>query len=171
LSIEPAAAPNAPPLLLKVLNNVFASSLTVPVLHVASLPDKSNLWVEGNAYINPSGNYRIEWGDASSTETADKLAAWLAGIGLEGLGRSYAQTAGSMLPLVLFTPDGKGPEKLTDLQTYLLVDGSPLLNVGLNIMRSLGIDAGDRDFWGNKLSKDGNPDTGACECSARHPAQ
>jgi hypothetical protein len=160
--------PDASPLLLRVLNNIFVSKGTAPVLHVAGLPEKSDLRLEGNAYVDPSGSYRIEWGDESHTEPAANLPGLLAALNIETMAREFVQRPESPLPLVLFVPDAKAPAKLTDLQLYLLVDGSPLLNAGLNTLASFGFEAGDRDFWGNALPKDGNPDTGACECSKNH---
>jgi Right handed beta helix region len=167
LSIEAGGA-DAPPLLLRALNNIFVSKGTVPVLHVASLPEKSDLRLEGNAYVDPSGSYRIEWGNDSHSEPAANLPGRLAQLNIETMAREFVLKPESPLPLVLFVPDAKVPAKLSDLQLYLLVDGSPLLNAGLNTLASFGFEAGDRDFWGNALPKDGNPDTGACECSKNH---
>ena len=135
LTIE-AATPDAS-VVLRGLNNIFASRNSVPVLLVSTLPANSDVRVEGNAYVDPSGSYSVQWGNDSYQQTAANLAMWLAGVNLEMLGRAFVLRSDSPLPLVLSAPDGKPPAKLTDLQTYLLVDGSPLLNTGLNVSAAI----------------------------------
>lgn len=65
---------------------------------------------------------------------------------------------------LLINPGTEGkltdPTKLPEFFSYMIKEGSPCIDAGLNLKKQFGIDNGEKDFYGNLLPSDGRCDIG-----------
>jgi hypothetical protein len=61
-----------------------------------------------------------------------------------------------------------GKRSLSELTSYRLVPGSPLIDAGIDLAAEFGLDVGTQDFWGTPKPQGKGFDIGACEFGAAH---
>ena len=109
--------------------------------------------VRGAAKGRFAGNLYWSMGSRSfRIEGAGGLESWRAATDQEKIGDRIL----GMFADPLLAKDGPGlidqPAKLSTLHEYLLLPGSPARGSGLDLKKQFGIDPGDQDFYGNRLS-------------------
>jgi len=140
-------------------NNLFLAEGVGPLLRVKAPSRSADMQFEHNAYVDPAGLYRVEWGE----EVFNDVLAWMAVARVEILGRAYVQPAG-VLPVRNAGSGGVAyPESTAKLKAYRLIEGSPLIDAGVNLRGAHGA----RDFFGDPLPtpEAGKFDIGAHEFS------
>ena len=141
-------------------NNIIVSQDT-PVMNVTA--GQTSLRFENNNYWAGGASLGINWGGTQYSRLAD----WRQATGQERLGQAELGFEGD--PLLRAVGTGKSLKDaslLTSMHQYRLQPKSPLVNRGTNMNVLLGMRAGDRDFYGNVLGRDGGADLGANELSA-----
>jgi hypothetical protein len=160
-------------------NTIFNSKGAAVAFGVASdykgkLPRmtfRNNIFVSGEAQIEGGsekgrfeGNIYWAMGDGGfRVDGYADIAKWIAVTGQEKVGGSIV---GRYLdPLLRKDEPGllTDPTKLTSLTAYQLLPDSPAIDTGLNLPKLLGIDPGQRDFYGNSLPQGRQYDVGAHE--------
>jgi hypothetical protein len=100
-------------------------------------------------------------------EGFDSLEKWAAATGQE---KSGAKVAGRFADPLL-AKDGPGlvnePGGLAGLHEYRLLPGSPACQAGLELAAAFGLQAGERDFYGNRIGARGPVCAGAHEALGR----
>jgi hypothetical protein len=130
-------------------NNIFYVAKELSVVQVQ--PHQNRLLFQGNAYISPTWNLRIEWEDSEFK----KLSDWRAATGQEILGshkvgiEAQAQLANSQKP--------------SDVDGYLLPYRSSLVDAGLDLRALFGINPGKCDYYGFSIPSGSAFDIGAHE--------
>jgi hypothetical protein len=122
------------------------------------------LKVQGNHYWAADGPFVIR----QASKVFGSLTEWRRQTGMERLDRNVGSTGDPRLNAVrgaVVTDAGRR----TTLDHYLLQDQSPLLHAGLDLRLLVHVDPGERDFWGNRLSRDMPPAVGAHAGGRPHP--
>jgi hypothetical protein len=144
----------------QVYNNIIVGA---PGKKLVDIPTPSSRWhFKGNCYWTYGGDIQIKWGDTTYKSVND----WRVATGQE---RINGVDVGFEIDPKLENP-GKGatignPLRLDTLNAYNLKRSSPLIDRGLNIKSSFGLDPGLRDFYGTPIPNSGNYDIGAHEFS------
>jgi len=138
----------------KVCNNLFVTTNSQKL--VAGNPDESTATFAGNAYWAVDGAFDLA-GHKS-------LEAWRAATGQEMLnGKPVGLAIDPKLTDLGTNATVGDPTKLHTLTAYRLQKDSPLIDAGLDLRSSFGIDPGDRDFFGNSIPQGKGCDVGAHE--------
>jgi hypothetical protein len=121
---------------------------------------QAGLSFQGNNYFAVGSAPRIRWSGAAY----EGIAAWRAATGQERIGD---RDVGCECDPRLRAPGGGGtrgdPNRLSTLEAYLLRPDSTLIDAGLDLPRTHGIDPGGVDFFGHPFPQGGGPDIGAHE--------
>jgi len=147
---------------LHVRNNSFYTTGDLPVVQVTSdqLNGAIDLRFEGNNYFAGSYNPRIVWGGTTYTS----LAAWRTGKGQE---RLNGADVGSQVNPGLTNPGSGGTignaDLLHNLSAYRLISTSPLVDNGLDLTTTFGLNTGLIDFYSGSIPYPGKYDVGANE--------
>jgi hypothetical protein len=134
---------------LKMWNNIFQTTGGVPIVQVPF--NTGSCLFQGNSYWPSGSTFKIIWGST----TYSSLTAWRTGTGnkqeyLNGVAKGLqvdAQFADTTLGVTF-----NDATKLTMLKRYKLKSTSGLINKGLNLASSFGVNVGSRDYWGTSLS-------------------
>ncbi|HEY3234723.1 MAG TPA: right-handed parallel beta-helix repeat-containing protein [Polyangiaceae bacterium] len=111
---------------------------------------------QGNLYWSPDETFGVQ-GFSS-------LEAWRQATGQETLeNKPVGLFADPKCQDARLLPQLDDPERLTELFAVMLAPGSPAVDRGLDLQALFGIDAGQRDFFGNRAPSGGGPDIGAHE--------
>jgi len=134
----------------KVVNNIFYLSDSLPFAKSFGEPiTTSQLLVLNNCYYNSNGSYNFNWGNNYSS-----FLSWRSGSFQEQYaGVQYGKTVDPQLTSVGNAGTVGFNGNLTALNNYKLLPKSSIINSGLNLNAVFGISVGDRDFYGNNLSK------------------
>jgi hypothetical protein len=139
---------------LAVRDNLFVNAGGYQVGVYDSL---GGLLLQGNDYWTYGGSLAILYGGASYSS----LDAFRAGTGQETFNGS---ATGCALDPQLNNPGGGGtignPDQLSSLTAYKLKASSPLVNAGLNLQSSFGINPGPHDYYGAAILLYGAGDIG-----------
>jgi hypothetical protein len=118
---------------------------------------------QGNNYFSASRTVHISW----LGFTFGDLGAWRSATGQERIGDLEVGLA--VNPRL----EGSGasgvldePQLLEGLSAYRLMRNSPLVDSGLDLTGSFGLDPGPRDFYGNRIPQGAGVDIGAHELEA-----
>jgi hypothetical protein len=128
-----------------VHNNLFIATGGCALADIGN--DASGLRLQGNHYWSTDGPFLVR----HSGSEYRSLATWRERAGVERLDGKNVGSTGD--PLLLGPVPGAPPTeaaKRTAVERFKLRTGSPLDRAGLDLKR-LGIDAGERDFWGKKF--------------------
>lgn len=139
---------NATPTGLTFRNNIFVAQTGNNAL-ASSAWATSAAFMQGNDYFR-SGGMSVKWGATTYTS----LATWRATVtGQEQVsGVNVGLTSDPVLSSPGTTPavtTVAGMATYTDLQ---LLSSSPLIQAGLDLLGTFGVDPGTRDFWGDTLT-------------------
>jgi hypothetical protein len=144
----------------RFLNNLFVAVGGVPLV-VVDGAQHASVWL-GNAYWAADGSWAIHWLDSSYFTLHD----WRAATGHEVLrGRPVGVDAAPRLV---------GGESVTDsvrrrAMRWMLLPDSPLIDAGLDLRTTFGIESGGRDFFGSRSPSGTGYDIGAHEHSPEQP--
>ena len=142
-------------------NNLLISDADVPLVEVA--PNQPDVLFLGNAYWARRGRFAVAW----RGKTYDDLGAWQAASGQERLrGASTGRVIESGVSAVGASETMAGKKSLSELTSYRLLPGSPLIDAGLDLPAEFGLDVGTQDFWGTPIPQGERFDIGACEFGA-----
>jgi hypothetical protein len=144
-------------------NNLLISDGHVPLVEVE--PNQTDVLFQGNAYWAGQGSFTVVW----KGKTYDSLAAWQAGAGQERLrGKPRGMVVDPGVSSVGATETMAGKRPLSELTSYRLLPGSPLIDAGIDLAAEFGLDVGTQDFWGTPIPQGKGFDIGACELGAGH---
>jgi len=141
---------------LRFHNNVF---ITAGGRQLVNTSTGAGMSFQGNCYWPSGSRFEIVWGGVLYTS----FAAWH-GTGQERLGG--ADIGFNVDPLLRGAGGGRTvgePEHLERLAATQLMQASPMVDQGLDLAGSFGIDPGTRDFYGNSLPQGADFDVGAHE--------
>lgn len=145
-----------------VRNNVFYTTGGLPVVEVT--PDQLNgaidLRFEGNNYYGGAYKPKIVWG----VTTYYGLADWRSGQGQERL--NGADVGSETDPQLTSAGNGGtigNPDLLPTLSAYKLASTSPLIDKGLNLATTFGLNTGLIDFYSASIPYGAGYDVGAHE--------
>ena len=144
-------------------NNIFVTSGGASLLDVSAAQSLApDLRFEGNDYYASGSAMAIRWG----TITYGSLAAWRV-TGQETVGG--AGTGFSVDPQ-LASPGAGGTlddaARLESVDAYRLIDGSMMVDAGIDLAVRFGMNPGTRDYYGTSLPQRGGFDIGAGELQA-----
>ncbi|MFB3879638.1 MAG: right-handed parallel beta-helix repeat-containing protein [Armatimonadota bacterium] len=142
---------------MRFCNNLIVTTGGLPLIEGE---DRPGLIVAGNCYWSSGDPFLVTWGG----DSYDDLNAWRAATGQE---RAAGKDTGVTADPLLGDPGHGGTfdnaDKLDSLAAYRPRPGSPLIGAGLNLRALFGIDLGERDYNGSRLSPGGRYSVGACE--------
>jgi len=142
-------------------NNLLISHADVPLVEVA--PNQLDVLFQGNAYWAHQGRFAVAW----RGNTYDNLGAWQTASGQERLhGQSTGRVVESGVSGVGAGETMSGKRSLSELTSYRLLPGSPLIDAGIDLAAEFGLDVGTQDFWGTPIPQGKGFDIGACEFGA-----
>jgi hypothetical protein len=136
-------------------NNLFISSGGCPLVDFGN--DQTGLWIQGNHYWAADGPFLIRQAGTDFSSLAD----WREHKGMERLDGKDVGSEGDPMLNALGGEIIKHATRRTALNRYRLKDQSPLIQSGLDLQSLFRLNAGERDFWGNRLPKDVPPAVGA----------
>jgi hypothetical protein len=119
-----------------------------------------NAVFQGNCYWN--------YNNAGSWDGATNFESWRAR-GQETLDNKPVGI--NQDPLLVFSNNTEkltDPTKILELNEFKLLSGSPCIDAGINLSKSLNISAGDHDFFGNKSPQNKSSDIGIHENPEQH---
>jgi hypothetical protein len=139
-----------------VYDNIFQTTGGVSLITV---PLGYSAYFAGNLYWSSGSTFKIRYQDVSYYN----LANWQTATGNEKLNNMPT----GMTADPLLTNVGYGgiiyPKKTELLNAYKLQATSPVINAGLNLATSFGMNSGTLDYFGNKAPNETAPDIGAYE--------
>lgn len=145
-----------------VANNIFVSTGGTRLVYQDSDADVT---FAGNDYWSSGSGFAIR--DNGTNYTS--LNSWRSGKGQEKLdGKS---TGSNLDPLfeIPSPPDQNKGDTIAPLVAFRLLPNSPLIDKGLNLKTSFGIDAGPRDFFGGPALQGSAQEIGAHELAIDPP--
>jgi hypothetical protein len=142
----------------EIYNNII---VTVPNKKVVNIQDPAGGWTfKGNCYWTFGDNIEISWDGTTYTS----LAAWRSATGQE---RHSSSDVGFESDPCLVNAGGGGtigdPCLLVTLDSYKLLESSPLIEAGLDIQSLFSIDPGPEDYYGTPIPVGVEFDVGAHE--------
>jgi hypothetical protein len=145
-----------------VRNNLFVVRGNTPAVEIARPAAGTDVRFEGNAYVGIGAQPQVRWADQSYD-----VAGWSAATGQETLGgRPVAAVAGAKALCAPGTGRTVFPRGLRALRAYRLRADSPLIDRGLDLRATAGVDVGRRDYFGNRIPAGNGFDVGAHEFRA-----
>jgi hypothetical protein len=142
----------------RFFNNLFVTSGGVPLVEAAA--GQSGALFAGNDYWSSGATFVIDW----EGTTHSSLEAWASASGQENL---EGEMVGLSVDPRLGAPGRGGtvgdPRELESLAAYELQVGSPVVDAGLDLRASFGVDPGSVDFYGTSLPQGPALDIGAHE--------
>jgi hypothetical protein len=137
----------------KIINNLLITSGNLRHVWISGVG--FGLQIVGNWYDSSGGHFR---GRHPYTTQYESLSSWRDGTDQE---RGNGQDYGSEGNAFLFGPGGSSDSD------YRLKSNSPLRDKGLDLRVLLGVDPGDRDYFGHPLPQGGGYEVGAHELGHR----
>lgn len=143
---------------INVRNNIFATSGNVDLI---KSPVTSKIKFQGNNYYSYTGSLNIRWGSTNHST----IASWQAqtpaiekvnGVNVGTWSHPKFKNPGAR---IMFT----NPNLIPTLDSYELLSGGPMIDLGLDLWTSFGVDPGQIDFQGNSNYNGSAPDRGAVE--------
>jgi len=139
---------------MKICNNLFITANNQKL--VPWNPDRSEVVFAGNAYWAVDGIYHFA--------EYKSLEAWREATGQEMLnGEPVGMVVDPKLIDLGKSATIGDPTKLHTLMAWRLQKDSPLIDAGLDLQSSFGIDPANKDFWGNPIPQGQGFDIGAHE--------
>jgi hypothetical protein len=141
-----------------IYNNIIVTAADKKVL---DLPQTAGGWsFNGNCYWTDGSNLKFRW----DSNTYTSLEAWRSATGQEKL--EDVNTGFELDPQL--TNAGRGgtigdPSKLNTLSAYRLLPTSPMIDSGIDLLSTFGINPGSHDFYGTKIPQLTRFDIGAAE--------
>jgi hypothetical protein len=140
-------------------NNVFYGTGT----KLLDVFDGSNLVLQGNAYWTGDAPFAISWNTGSSETAFSSFEDFRATTGAETRDdQATGQHVDPQLQAAGTGPTLDDPDKLSSLTMYELQESSPLVDRGVDL-KTLGIEAASRDFFGRDAPQGEARDVGAHE--------
>jgi len=142
----------------EIYNNIIVTAAGKKVLDI---PQTAGGWYfNGNCYWTYGSNLQFRW----DSNTYTSLGAWREATGQEKL--DDVKTGFELDPQL--TDPGKGgtigdPTKLNTLSAYRLLPTSPMIDTGIDLLSTFGINPGSQDFYGTKIPQLNGIDIGAAE--------
>ena len=148
---------------LHLRNNILETTGGLPIVEVTTgqLAGAGDLLIQGNDYWSAGATWSVLWGGTAYSS----LAAWRATAQETAAG---AATGFAVDPLLNAAGDGgtlDDAAKLETLGAYKLQSSSSLIDRGLNLAASFGVNIGTIDFFGATLPQAAGYDVGANEAS------
>ncbi len=141
-------------------NNIIQTTGSIRLIEAqaSALDGAVDIRFEGNNYFTTGGSFKIVWGATTYTS----LAAWRAAgqERLNGVDVGLSVDPQFLKPNAHMTFDNAS--MLPGLYAYRLKASSPLIDAGIDL-RTRGIEAGTRDYFGGILAVNGLFDLGAHE--------
>lgn len=148
-----------------IRNNIFHIGTGVRMLRATAAFSTSALLFQNNNYFAEGSTANFLW---AGTNYAS-LAEWK--VVASGQEMSGITPLGKTVNPYFVQPGGGsrvGPAEggdLTTIEAYQLQAGSPMIDAGINLKATFGINTGDRDFYNNTLASGATYDIGAHEIS------
>lgn len=142
-----------------VYNNIFVATGGAPLV---SVPAKYNAFFAGNVYWTAGGPFVINY----QGKTYTSLEAWRGATDNELLKGLATGTTADPLLSNLGTAPIAWPRAVSTIDAYRAQIGSPTIDNGINLKSSVGIDQGNRDFFGIDVPSQNGYDIGAHEYSS-----
>ncbi|MCC5844591.1 MAG: discoidin domain-containing protein [Verrucomicrobia bacterium] len=145
---------------IRLHNNLFVVKGGERFIHI---PGTSAYTFQGNAYWAIDNNWNGGWRWGSITYNS--LDSWrLASGNPETL--SATNVGLQVDPMISGLEQGAQPTSIAEMlamDTFQLLEGSPMKAAGINLYEEFGVDPGHEDFFGNILSAVGAPNIGVHE--------
>ncbi len=144
-----------------VYNNIFYATTDKPMISISAGNDVNFV---NNAYYNTTGVYRYNY----EGTTYSSLVDWQMGRGQE---RFFGSNVGFQGVDPQLAAPGKGAAiddayRLNTLDQYRLLNGSPLIDAGLDLGARFTIPIGNQDYFGAAPLSGKSQDMGAGETGA-----
>ncbi|MBM4179219.1 MAG: right-handed parallel beta-helix repeat-containing protein [Ignavibacteria bacterium] len=147
-----------------VHNNIFVATGGTPLV---SVPAKYSAFFAGNLYWTSGGPFVISY----QGKTYNSLEAWRGATDNELLkGLATGTTADPRLSNLGTAPIA-WPRTVSSIDAYRARKGSPTIDNGINLKSTVGIDQGNRDFFGIDVPSENGYDIGAHEYSSTDTAR